>query len=355
MGLQFTCVRAIPRGLFVVLIAGTAVLAAWNRAAGQTSKQDLVDTLLAGLRNHVDHMRSGIVVYDVVNKNGVITEKRFVAFDSATQRIRSDVEILAEERTVKTVITKKKFLHFTTTEDGGLLTRLNPGDTSKMADCPPIDARALGLCEYFAVAKGGKAEDLSRNMARLPVLNATVEDGIGLVALLVQDHGGEQPMEQRLLWVDTANDYVPVRTEFRFVLRDGSYSIKQQVETSWGEINKTWVPIKSVSRFFGPNDVVRLYGEIRLTWKSVNEKVPEELFTEENLKLPKNTYIVDTRLGTPVLEKVIGLDLPVPRVPGPAGTSTGGKVLLVTCIVLVVVLSGILAIRIHRKRKMAMR
>jgi hypothetical protein len=52
---------------------------------------------------------------------------------------------------------------------------------------------------------------------------------------------------------------------------------------------------------------------MRFDWKSVNEEIPEMFFSEESLKLPKNTYIVDTRSGKPILEKVTGAERKVPQ------------------------------------------
>ena len=57
---------------------------------GHAPDQKLADTLVAGLRNHVRSLQSGIVEFQVFGKGGRPEARRFVAFDAENERIRSD-------------------------------------------------------------------------------------------------------------------------------------------------------------------------------------------------------------------------------------------------------------------------
>ena len=122
----------------------------------------------------------------------------------------------------------------------------------------------------------------------------------------------EDKWTQLVYWIDTTRDYVPLRYEVRIVNLLGGSTVRQRTETSWEKVNDTWIPTRSVCRMGIHRDTAEIFEDMRFDWKSVNEKIPETLFSEESLKLPKNTYIVDTRSGKPILEKVLGAERKVP-------------------------------------------
>ncbi len=55
----------------------------------------------------------------------------------------------------------------------------------------------------------------------------------------------------------------------------------------------------------------------RLNPGQTSNVYPDELFAMEGLNLPAGTYVVDTRLGTDVVEKVVGLDKNLPEASPP--------------------------------------
>jgi hypothetical protein len=318
-------------------------------AKGQSPSQELAGTLLAGLRNHVEHLKSGIAEIEVLDKNGAVVSKRFVAFDVNADKMRSDTEVLFDGRIVKVIQTKRDFLQFVTqkSEDGGRLTRLNPGEKPHVMDGMPVDVRAVGLWESFGLWRGGRAEDILNSLEKSAVFNAVLEKDIGMIVL--DDIENKQSTTPTIVWIDTAHDYVPVRSEVR-VISPGHSFTRQQVETSWGQVNNTWVPLRSISRLFGLDGAATQVDDVRLTWKSVNKGIPEVLFTEEGLKLPTGTSIVDTRLGTPILEKVIGLDQPRPKAPTYERASPASAITVIVCAAVLFTLAvGALTLRRRRK------
>ena len=276
----------------------------WSRVA-------LAEALLAGLRTHIENLRSGSVEFTVLDKNGATTVRRFVAFDNPAGNVRSDAEVLRDSRIVRVVQTKKQFLQFVSRENGGLLTRLNPGEKSIVSEGMPFDVRAVGLCSYRELAIGGRVEGVLKTFSsgRVRSASAALEKDVGVLDFEMNIDG---PVSTHLVyWIDTTRDYVPLRCEVRIVGPFGGSTAHERIETSWEKVNDTWIPTRSVWLGIHRNTVTSIE-DMRFTWKSVNEKVPETLFSEESLKLPKNTYIVDTRLGKPILEKVIGAEGKVP-------------------------------------------
>jgi hypothetical protein len=314
--------------------------------AEQAPNNELASTLLGGIQSRVEKLQSGIVEFEVLSGEGVCIEKRFVAFDSREGCVRSDMETCrdgAKARTVKVVCTKTDFLQYVKYQGFGSLSRLNPGQTSNVADGMPIDVRAVGLCDYHALQRGGTANNVLKSFGSMSVTDVVLDRDIGLVVM----KSNADETTRIALWVDTSRDYVPVQLEVRDISPEGESVLHQRLETEWGRTAGNWVPLRSSFRLFRDNAVC-MADEMRFTWKSVNEKVPETLFTADSLELPDNTYIVDTRLGTPILEKVVGRDRPLPPLPpGPPTTPVRRAVLTTITITLLVAL---IALFIYRRR-----
>jgi hypothetical protein len=282
--------------------------------AAQPQDKALASTLVTGLRRHTDHLQSGIVNIEVLDGKGRTLVRRFVAFDKKADKVRSDTEVVFQspKRTVKLIHTKKEFLRYLDSQGHTELLRLNPDKKSDLSEGMPIDARMIGLIEYCFLEQGGRVEEYLKSLEGLAdkkLVSATLEKGIG--TLVFEPLKNKDSVTRYTCWIDTTKDYVPVKTEARQISADGKlYWIPNQLESSWEEINKTWVPVKSVASFFGLDNKLDRADDMRIKWKSVNKEVPEEFFTEEGLKLPNGTYIMDMRQGKPVLERVVGRPTP---------------------------------------------
>jgi len=285
-----------------------------NRQDGTatTPEEELKNRLLAGLRKHLEHVQSGIVNLEVRDDKAVI-EKHFVAFDNKADKLRSDVG--DGNQAVKVIRTGSEYMRFIGGENRGNLTRYKVDDPITMAlSGMPVDVRAIGYCVYQTITMG-TAKDLMRTLGKGSFVSASLDkdSGVGVINFMVC----ETPEVHAVTWIDTHNDYVPVRSDIYFYLPEKPPIVHQRTETSWAKVNKAVVPVKSTCRIIqlpgGGADTVR---EVRLTWKSVNEPVPEKLFSQEDLKLPNGTYIVDARSGKPILEQVTGRKPPsVPPLP----------------------------------------
>jgi hypothetical protein len=336
---------------------------------------------MAGLRARVEKMRSGIVEFEVLDEGGNVRAKRFVAFDKQEEKVRCDfvgvipkqigVKTLRRkadngplvegrpmekgapmERDVKVVHTKTEFLQFVQQQGipGGLM-RLNPGEQSIIADGMPIDVTAVGLCYYTELTGGRTAEKALDFFGRMKRVQVVLDKSI---AVLTYDADLPGPARTQLAWwIDTTDDYVPVRYQVRLIPPSGESEVNQEIETSWGRMNQMLVPLRSVCRVWRKGGVITSVEDMRFTWKSVNEKVPDELFTTENLQLPKGTYILDTRLGQPILEEVIGMGRPLPEVPAPREVTWTRMILMSASVAALIAWAVVAAIRRRRRRATA--
>jgi hypothetical protein len=308
-------IRVLASGLLAV----AAVCAALAHGLS-ASDREVAATVLAGLRNHVEMLDSGIVEIEVLDDGRSTLHRRFVAFDDRGAKVRCDLEdSVRGGRIVKVVHTETEFLQYLTRERADLLTRMNPGEESTVADGMPVDVRAVGLLQYSGLNLGISAEAVLDATERSKLVRVAVEGDIAVI--VAEPDNPDTKGTQVTWWIDTSRDYVPIRTEVHISYPGARSVLRQRLETSWGRVDSIWVPLRSSFRVFDDEGGTQQYEDIRLTWKSVNKGVPEELFTAENLKLPKGTYVVDARLGEPIVEQVIGRERPLPDVPTPRPVS----------------------------------
>ncbi len=305
----------------------------------------------------MESLRSGIVEFDLRYGDEKVSVKRFVAFDNAQEKVRCDTEnLLPEKEEVRVIHTKTEFLQFGSANCpesptdphtyAGSVSRLNPGETSKVENGNPIDISSVGFLSYGGLKNGGlsSGKRMLKDLEGSKPLTLAMEKDI---ALLVYDSSipSYHRPERWAVWIDTANDYVPIRIEFQVIplVDPRDPVVVQRFETLWGRVDDFVVPLQSTATYFDGTGGVRRVEKMRFDWKSVNKKVADELFTMEGLKLPVGTYIVDTRLGTPIVEKVVGLDKDLPEASPPRRTSwmtmaiIAGTVLLLVVIATVVV------------------
>jgi hypothetical protein len=316
-------------------------------SAPSPSEVELTTTVIAGLQNHLESLRSGIVDFEVSNKDGAVLWKRCVVFDNERERIRCEMEAcLGDHRVARVLHTKSEFLQFASFPQGGVLTRLNPGEESRVSDGMPIDARAMGLCQYSVLNRSGAnaARAVLSNLQKRQLLSAVVKDEIALVVWL------PEPNTQTAWWFDTRHGFVPIRSEVRMISPVGVSVIRQRLETSWGRVKDVYVPEQSTFQVLNIDGSTASSEQIRFAWKSVNEKVPEELFTAESLKVPKNTYVVDNRLGQPILEEVLGRQKRFPEPPAP-GRLHAFRLVLALGLPLLLLLAWALLVLARRRRR----
>jgi hypothetical protein len=301
-------VARLTLGRLVLVMLVAAIPMSLAVAAKSQGDEKLKNKLLAGLRSHLEHIQSGVVNFEVRNEKAVI-ENRFVAFDNKAGTLRSDVD--DGKHPVKVIRKGAELMRFVATGKGeklpgygGGLARYKVGDSISMSlTGMPVDVRGIGYCAYQWLATG-PVDGVLRGLEKGELVSASLDKDSGIA--VVDFRMFEHPQLHTVTWIDTRNDYVPVRDEVQVVLPGRPPRVDQRVEASWDRINKTVVPVKSTSKIFGRGGDPDNVREVRLTWKTVNEPVPEKLFSQEDLKLPNGTYIVDARSGKPILEQVTG-------------------------------------------------
>jgi hypothetical protein len=328
-----------------VALAGVCGL---GREVGAAPDEAVAETLIAGLRNHCEALQSGIVEFEVLDKGGAVLAKRFVAFDARSQRVRCDVEnLVMGGRTAKVLHTTTEFLQYFRDQQGASMVRLNPGDESMVLDGMPIDMRAVGLCRYTHLARGGKVETLLDSIDRMELLGVSLEDDIGVMVLGPNVDGG---MTHIVYWIDTAHGYVPIQYEVQVWSPLHGWSVSERYETSWGRVNDTMVPLRGAWSLDSVDGDLECMEEMRFTWKTVNEGVPDELFTRESLELPDGTRVIDTRLGEPIVEEVIGRDRRLPEVPAPRRISWMTRILIIGSVLALLALALVMGLRRLKRR-----
>lgn len=160
-----------------------------------------------------------------------------------------------------------------------------------------FDVRAIGILLYADFSLGTSFEELISHLMSQEITGFN-RDAVGLCKITWEF--GESRELQRMLWLDASRGYSPVRQETRYRKseQDAWSGVKILSETTWREIDGAWVPQTYVleDRF---NVRVKKY-ELAFDWESINEPVPEEVFSWEGFDLPIGTAIVDNRLGTPI-------------------------------------------------------
>ncbi|WP_146118900.1 hypothetical protein [Blastopirellula marina] len=119
----------------------------------------------------------------------------------------------------------------------------------------------------------------------LSVIDESTEPYIDLIWV-----GESSQKFKTLLRLDASQGYTPIlRVHVR---SDGKqYHLKSHSETTWEKKNKTWIPV----RVHIENINLTFSHDLKLDWKSVNEKLPPHTFTMEGLELPKGTTITNEK------------------------------------------------------------
>ncbi len=114
---------------------------------------------------------------------------------------------------------------------------------------------------------------------------------------------------KRLLWIDAARDYAPIRMQL-LERRDASNEKWSapivDAEVHWSRQNGIWVPVHSQEKFASMQQKQRAIYELQIEWLKVNEELDPSLFTSEGLNLPHFAMVVDDRLGKRIVTEKLG-------------------------------------------------
>lgn len=101
------------------------------------------------------------------------------------------------------------------------------------------------------------------------------------------------------VWLDKERSYTTTRIDV------GDY---QTSEISWEEMNGVYVPVSFRQRYDSKSSGMKINADWALTWESVNEPIPQELFTYESLKREGDTHGVLYASNVDETRKPVALD-----------------------------------------------
>jgi hypothetical protein len=188
----------------------------------------------------------------------------------------------------------------------------DPGDRSGgVRNGGPFDARSVGLLTLQEalvgkMMRGGFRTDHSTGPP------TTARDG--KLLRIDWDHGNMVAHEggshferyRRLFWIDPEKSFAPVRLESWRAIGDTSEAplkLGSTTVTEWARVRDVWVPRHCHLESKQPAERA---ADLTFEWLSVNEPVDESTFTVSGLGLPDGTAVQDCRLGTPIVEYVVG-------------------------------------------------
>lgn len=304
-----------------------------------------VDFCVSGLSDARDRLRSGVVRATSTKTKGqenTAEVEYFLAFDFDKEWLRFD----RREGTRETKYARNSKESLLYVEGSRGVVKRNVDAAITVPDARPFDIRKVGIFkEGTFFSKKYAAVGYDEYVARIAENERcqVASEPSGTYRLTWSNK--RDPVEyRRSIWVDPEQGFSPIKTETIATFPiDGELTsrVDSTGDITWSEINEVWVPIEWIE--CRPPHQHRF--KINFDWKSVNEKVDEELFTIEGFKLDDGTLVVNDRLGDPIVESRIG-----DRGMSAAEPSATGLRTWVT-LVSVVVFAGVAVLFVMRRRR----
>lgn len=187
----------------------------------------------------------------------------------------------------------------------------------RMVTVHKIDQRALGIqnTKAFDVRNLGLAMSLNlENLTPYEKLIAAYDKYQIVEARMVSDtqrliswvFGADRSLKITLL-IDVTQGFSPVRLEFSEQANDEKWGQPNLWnDLTWVRVSSVWVP-KTYS-FESRNGLPSVDSyKLDFTWESVNEKLPDKMFSAEGLEESKESFVMDVRLG---VDKAITVSRP---------------------------------------------
>lgn len=275
---------------------------------------------LQGMKDSRDRLVSG--TFKATGRKQVLTSsgsfvmndpvKYFCSFDYPAGLLRFDRDmpvVRLDPATQKSpVIDREKGIYIRTPKHSFCWTSEQPDTlfraSSSAKPAPPatpFDVRSLGL-----------AFDLDRNvtfaqqyrMASEAKLVEVAEEAKGIYRTVWEM---QDPGTFVTVWFDEQQGHSPIRTEVRVgELGNLPANPLQRAETTWVNISGIWVPKTFLSKYFDNKGKLESKMELAFEWESVNQPVPEKVFTAAGTGLPPETPIVSYGRGKRISLGTIG-------------------------------------------------
>lgn len=310
------CVFACARALSADNPSAKKAIAAKKPA---TAKEKLAKSLFAKFRASRLKLRSGM--FEAMEMKASKHPERgehktfariFSAFDYKKGLLRYDDEPGDAAPTKRYFRTLDRSVLYSISPRARFLSIRKPDGFKKRVE--PLDARLFGFVSMFeqkiAWSRGSTFETFySLYTERCRVKDVRKRANNQFHIILSHTVGKLKLPVERHLWIDAAKDYVPVRYQHRHLdPRTKKWSkFHAVVETKWTKQSGIRVPVSIHSR---SGTRSRTITKLRLTWNSINEKVPEIHFQRKGLNPKPGTEVIDFRSGKPKRIEVIGKPKP---------------------------------------------
>ena len=145
-------------------------------------------------------------------------------------------------------------------------------------------------------------ETLLDVVQKQPIARARVEAGD--LYTLTWELGSKN--SEWIVTVDAGRGFAPVKAEMR-QRRNASvpWRTVQKFDSEWAQVSSVWLPVLYHGVDSQSETAVRDF-KVTFSWKDVNVPIPDLAFTIESLNAPSSVFVVDSRLGVPVITKSPG-------------------------------------------------
>jgi len=317
--------------------------------------------VLQAYQHSLDSLRTGHCT--VVEKNEIVKERRNIlyAFDFDRDLVRCDTAI-AGRKTYKLILAGDEMMvHVAGDHAVNKHARAVPIPLPQAA---PIDVRTLGKAGMGDFNARTTLGAITKYLSAMKPLAVTHVGDVWTITLMhdeVEQQNMGPPVYMRtwhVVTVDPEMNYLP--RESKWYQRGGLAPLgddvtftpemfRQSASFNWKQIQATYVPT-SVSFLGQPKSGWKI--DLEFNWKTVNEGIPDALFTVESFELPPGTRIINEVSGRPFGEKIMP-GIRGKEEPSKTDQSTLLESPVLRGVLIACVLSGGFALGIRRRRNRA--
>ena len=336
--------------LLIVLICTQACFALPQVASQQmSSDRELSEYVWKGVGANLASLRSGTfrgkedeVIYKDSEKVNAFLSDIFYSFDTDRNLLRFDRKKVMVYPSVRVVDEKSSKLTSTKTIESlgldtkGSLIPANPmrvrggkyfndqksstsyiyesgtANIDKSDTFIPVALEGFDIKHYCLAFFNDRFDPISyeqtiKSLSSVPLKSVVKESSIYRLEYATQ-------FSRRVIWIDESKNFSIVQLEVSSPDQGDTTGVNWQKpwlvrQLDWMKIGNDWVP-SQISTDFRMGDLAeerqRAVLKLSLQWTNVNTSTDEKNFTLADFNLSDGTYIVDRRLGKPIVERIIG-------------------------------------------------
>lgn len=284
-----------------------------------SAKSD-ISTALDGMWSTLSSLHTGAGAAECSSSFGSAQREEAVysfIFDFDTGHSRVDRRFVASNRVVTRVDSPEETIFHLV--GSHIVERERPVAGARIEGENPFDIRILSLISFGELLVSNDDmtcrtwERFRAHLDEFPPPSVSEADD-GLLAIKWEmvapfEHPArpnyKHSLYRRVTFVDPRRRFVPMRTEVwdgfgpTTEIAGKLYSV---TETKWETKEDVPVPIECIYDIVGAPK----HAELRFDWKSIGGEIDPRAFTVAGLELPIDTLVIDDRLGTSIIESVIG-------------------------------------------------